>query len=220
MSAMNRLIDETTGYYANQRREMLDFIPSSCRKALEIGCSEGNFGLLLKEKTGAEVWGIEISEKAAATATGKIDKVIPGDFLERSDDLPEHFFDCVVFNDALEHFPDPWMVLEKVRRILSPDGAIVASIPNVRYIGNLVELVLKKDWEYKTGGGILDITHFRFFTRKSIIRLFEDSGYTVTRIEGINATPSWKVGLLSFLSAGHFSDVRYLEFAVVASLKK
>ncbi|MDP4281276.1 MAG: class I SAM-dependent methyltransferase [Bacteroidota bacterium] len=217
---MNNIIDETTGYYTNQRKEMLEFISSSSRKILDIGCSEGNFGILIKNKLNAEVWGIELVEKAASVASRKLDQVIQGDFLEKCGDLPGNYFDCVIFNDALEHFPDPWLVLGKLKRLLAENGSVVASIPNVRYIGNLVELIFKKDWEYKDGGGILDISHFRFFTKKSIIRMFEQSGYTINRIQGINATPSWKVKLLSALSFGHFSDVRYLEFAVVANLKK
>ena len=81
--------------------------------------------------------------------------------------LPDNNFDVVIFNDVLEHFENPWAVLENVKTKLNASGVVVASIPNVAYITNLVELILKKDWRYKPEGGILDKTHLRFFTKKS-----------------------------------------------------
>jgi len=206
------------GYFTNERDEMIPFIPFECNKILDIGCSEGIFGQLLKKDQTVEVWGVEIDEAAASSAREKLDVVIQGDFLEKVDQLPKNHFNCVVLNDALEHFTDPWNLLTAIKPLLSPGGYIVSSIPNVRYIGNLFEILVKKDWEYKSHG-ILDRTHFRFFTEKSIIRLFESSGFSIDRIEGINPTRSIKVRLFSWLSFGFFKDIKYLEFAVVARLK-
>lgn len=45
--------------------------------------------------------------------------------------------------------------------------------------------------------GIFDRTHLRFFTRSSIVRMFEDAGYSMQRIKGIN--PFW--GLLGRCSS-------------------
>jgi hypothetical protein len=43
----------------------------------------------------------------------------------------------------------------------------VASIPNVQYWGVLKDLVFEGDWRY-ADEGVLDVTHLRFFTRRSI----------------------------------------------------
>jgi 2-polyprenyl-3-methyl-5-hydroxy-6-metoxy-1,4-benzoquinol methylase len=204
-------------YYTNVRHEMVHFVPADCKRILDVGCSEGNFGKLLMDRNQAEVWGVELSDDAAAIAGKKLNKVYAGDFRTILPKLPLGYFDCLVFNDVLEHFTDPEKVLRQCLAILSPGGYLVSSIPNVRYIGNLVEVVIKKDWEYKSGG-ILDRTHYRFFTQKSIHRMFNEAGYTVVKCTGINATPSFKTWLLGILTFGHMADVKFLEFATVAKL--
>lgn len=204
-------------YYKNQRNEMIDFIPSDSKRILDVGCSEGNFGECAKKYLNAEVWGIELSEPAARVAADKLDRVFSGDFFSVIGELPPNYFDCIVFNDVLEHFTDPDAVLYQCKNLLVPNGYIVSSIPNVRYIGNLVELIINKDWEYKSGG-ILDNTHYRFFTQKSILKMYRKSGYTVLINTGINPTRSFKTRLLAILTLGHMSDCKYLEFATVVRL--
>jgi len=205
----------TSIYYINKREEMLQFIPEGSKKILEVGCGEGIFASAVKKKMNAEVWGVELSDDAAKKAEKVIDKVFHADFTTIINTLPQNNFDCIVFNDVLEHIPDPFTLLENIKVLLKENGCVVCSIPNVRYIGNLVELLLKKDWQYKDGG-ILDITHFRFFTKKSIERMFSNAGYELVRIEGINPTKSMKVKLLGWLSFGLFSDSKYMQFATVA----
>jgi 2-polyprenyl-3-methyl-5-hydroxy-6-metoxy-1,4-benzoquinol methylase len=82
-------------------------------------------------------------------------------------DLPEEAFDCIVCNDVLEHLITPWQVLGKLAILLKPGGHFVASIPNVQYWGVLKDLVFEGDWRY-ADEGVLDVTHLRFFTRRSI----------------------------------------------------
>ncbi len=214
---MDNTENEKKRYFSNEREEMIPFIPMDCQKILEIGCSEGAFGHLLKIHRVAEVWGVEKEKEAALRAKDKLDYVFQGDFLEIENQLPRNHFDCVVLNDVLEHFTDPWGLLSRIKPLLNPAGYIVSSIPNVRYIGNLYELLLKKDWEYKSSG-ILDMSHYRFYTKKSIIRLFESSGFTIVRIQGINPAKSFKVRLGTWLTLGFFEDIKYMEFAIVARL--
>jgi len=205
-------------YYANRRPEMLPFIPENCRVILEVGCSGGLFGESLKKIRKAEVWGIEPNVEVATYAAIRLDKVITSDLSAALPDLPSGFFDCIICNDVLEHMINPEKILEDCKRLLSVQGYIISSIPNVRYIGNLVELLFKKDWKYKAGG-ILDHTHYRFFTQKSIIRMFTHSGYRIIKCEGINPTYSWKTRLLGPLTFGYFTDVKFLEFATVAQIE-
>jgi len=214
---MDKTFNEKKRYFSNERKEMMPFIPIGCQKILEIGCSEGIFGQLVKIQLAAEVWGVEKEKSAALSARDKLDFVFQGDFLEIENQLPRNHFDCVILNDVLEHFFDPWRLLSTIKPLLNHEGYIVSSIPNVRYIGNLYELLIKKDWEYKSSG-ILDVTHFRFYTKKSIIRLFKSSGFNILRIQGINPTRSFKVKLASWLTFGFFEDIKFLEFALVARL--
>lgn len=209
---------ETVEYYGHARNEMLQFIPAGCHTILEIGCGEGLFGNNLKQLTNAEIWGVEINAEAADKAKAKLDRVLKGDFNNCYIDLPGEYFDCIVFNDVLEHFTYPDIILKECKKLLRPEGAIVASIPNVRYIGNLKELIIKKDWKYKKEGGILDYTHFRFFTQKSILRMFKEAGYKIELIKGLPTKMYWVFYIINFLAVFQLSDTRYPQFAVVAKL--
>ena len=70
-----------------------------------------------------------------------------------------------------------------MRDHLNPKGCIIASIPNILNAGAIYE-ILHGGFEYK-GGGILDKTHLRFFTKKEVVALFQTRGYEITKIFGI-----------------------------------
>jgi 2-polyprenyl-3-methyl-5-hydroxy-6-metoxy-1,4-benzoquinol methylase len=214
-----RIKETNNGYFRNIRKEMLEFIPANRKKYLDVGCGEGNFAALVKENYNAEVWGVEIAEEPAKKASVKLDKVIIGNIEEKLNELPSKYFDCISFNDVLEHFTNPFEILEKIKTKLNENGIVIASIPNVRYIGNLVELLLKKDWEYKSSGGILDFSHYRFFTERSIRRMFMNAGYEIIKIKGINSSTNVKIKIIEFITFGYYSDIKYLEYAVIAKIK-
>jgi len=195
---------------------MLAFVPTSAKRVIDVGCGEGRFGALLKERLGCTVWGIELNAEAAQAATTRLDRVLTGDAIECLRGLTDQSaFDCVVLNDLLEHLPQPELALQAATRLLAPGGVIVASIPNVRYFPVLWDLLVHRDWRY-VEAGVLDRTHLRFFTRKSLPRLFEAAGLRLQHIEGIHAIGSWKFRLLCILSLGYFKDTLPPQFACVA----
>jgi hypothetical protein len=98
---------------------------------------------------------------------------------------------------------------------MNPGGRLVASIPNVRYFFNVVDLAVHGRWDY-TDEGILDRTHLRFFTRSSMTRLLEECGYDQVISAGINPTGSVKFRLVNLLTLGRWSDMKYLQFACLA----
>lgn len=202
-------------YYENERKNMLEFIPPTAKKILEVGCAEGKFSAMLL-RPDREVWGVEMDEKSATIAQQKLNKLIYGDFESAFEQLPKAYFDCIIFNDVLEHIYDPWETINKVKLLLNKEGVLVSSIPNIRYISVFVlEIMLKKDFHYQNHG-ILDRTHVRFFTSKSIVRMFESCDYTIITHKGINPCKSWKEKLFINLTMGLFRDSRYKQFATVA----
>lgn len=205
-------------YQSLKRREMLAFVPDSCKVILEIGCGDGSFSEQLKLERSAQVWGVELNPEVAALAEKKLDKVLCGDLLELIKELPAGYFDCIICNDILEHFVHTSSLIRELKKLLRPDGYITSSLPNFRYVGNLWEILVKKDFEYKNSG-ILDYTHYRFFTQKSIVRMFSDLGFTVVKSEGINPTPSLKVKIFNLIFFNHFSDIPYMQIATLAQLK-
>lgn len=205
-------------YYHAPRNDMLPFVPHGAKRILEVGCAAGEFGALLKRERNAEVWGIELNETMAREAAQKLDRVLVGDALEQIQALSEPRFDCVVCNDVLEHLSDPWTVLRTIPNLLYNGGRVVASLPNFRYVHNLIDIVIKGDFAY-TDSGILDRTHLRFFTKKSILQLFEETGYELEVLQGINPTMSRKFAWLNRLLMNRLEDTRWLQYACVAQAK-
>ena len=160
------------------RVDLIELIPKGARRILDVGCSVGKTGKLLKEKGFEEIFGVEIDPKAAEQAKPFYKEVIVGD-VER-DILPfsKGFFDCILCGDVLEHLVDPWSVLISHKKILADNGAIICSIPNIRFYRVLKSLIFRGRWDY-TDLGILDRTHLRFFTIKTIEDMFRETGFEI-----------------------------------------
>ena len=152
------------------------------KRVIDFGCATGYFSQLLAKK-GCTVTGVEINPEAAKFAEQYCEQVIVADldFVSVTAILPKQAFDVAVFGDVLEHLRNPWKVVSEIRQLLKPEGYVVASIPNIAH-GAIRLALLQGRFEYMDLG-LLDNTHLRFFTRKSVEELFEGSGYFVETIE-------------------------------------
>jgi len=204
-----------TVYLNSHRPEMKKYVPEKAVRILDVGCSDGSFCASLK-RADREIWGVEMNNDAAQKASEVCDFVLIGEFKQIFDQLPENYFDCVIFNDVLEHLYSPWDTIKMVKSLLSTNGVLVSSIPNFRFIANLIEIIVHGEFKYRPEGGILDDTHIRFFTQKSIKYMFEEQGYEVLIHEGIGKRNDWKTKLLYIISLGCMKDVSFREFATVS----
>jgi len=207
----------TSRYHTHARPEMLTFVPASARRILDVGCGAGVFAETLKRREpAAEVWGVEPDAVAHAKSTQVLDHALHG-YFEPGIGLPEAYFDAIVFNDSLEHFPDHRPTLHLARRLLTPGGVLVASVPNVRYWPHFKHYLFEADWRYEDEG-IRDHTHLRFFTRRSLVRSLQEAGFEVLRVEGINPCGRTRLRqrLARWLLPSGMQDMLYLQFAVTA----
>ncbi|NRB48385.1 MAG: class I SAM-dependent methyltransferase [Saprospiraceae bacterium] len=207
-------------YYTNHRREMLPALPSYYSKVLEIGCGKGRFRANLEQPH--EYWGLEPVPAAAEEARAVLDKVLKGTYEEQLDQLPEAYFDLIICNDVIEHMMDHDFFFRSIQSKLTSAGVLVASVPNVRHILHLYELLVQKDWQYKDDG-ILDRTHYRFFTEKSLRSILEQHHYQIEYFQGINKYEgdSFIKGLFGRLVSGVLGkDTLYLQFAIRIKRKK
>ena len=196
---------------------MLKFIPPNVKRTLELGCGNGNFSGLIKNQYKSECWGVELNSQAATQAASRLDKVINADASSCMNDLPDNYFDCIIMNDFLEHLVDPYSILTGLKSKLNPQGVMVLSVPNVRYWENLAELVILGKWEYKQFG-ILDSTHLRFFTYKSLKKMFHDLGFEILTLKGMKHRRTvvgtiMQIFCLCFFNI--FADIRFIQFACV-----
>lgn len=215
LAAAGESLSNSANYYESDRSEMIAFLPSDPGRLLDVGCGEGLFGQAVKKRfPRCETWGVELVTKAAEKAASRNDRVINVP-LEQSD-IPAEYFDVVTMNDVLEHIAWPASTLAEVKRVLKPDGALVISLPNVQFLLNVLNLVLRNDWQYQDSG-ILDHTHMRFYTTKSASRLVEDAGFRVEKIVGINPMrPKWYYRVLFALAPRYFRWMPFYQFAIVA----
>ena len=211
--------NKSNTYYKNTREEMLEFFPTNAKTVLDIGCGEGAFASLIKEKFKTETWGIEYMEDHGKQAEKSLDKVFIGPCENFIEDLPDNYFDVIYCNDVLEHLVDPEWVLEKLQPKLSEQGIIISSIPNMRYHSALKKLVINKSWEYERSG-VMDKTHLRWFTKKSIKNMYERLGYEVLTHKGINKTRSIKPYLYNIPLLFTATDMFYVQYATVAKKAK
>jgi glycosyltransferase involved in cell wall biosynthesis len=156
----------------------LDRLPPS--KILDLGCSSGLLAERLRRR-GHHVTGVDMHELAGIL--GRTDAFFKADL---NDGLPAEIgsdFEVVVAADVLEHLADPSQLLNQVRDVLSPGGTAVFCVPNIaHWYPRLRTAIGRFDYDRR---GILDATHLRFFTRRSIRKLVERQGFVIQRVEPV-----------------------------------
>jgi len=171
-------------YSSIVRDEIIDLIDqeeNNTIRVLEVGCACGATLLQIKNKyRNAELHGIELNENAARIA--KLCASVTAENIENNIlSYEKEYFDYIIFADVLEHLKKPEVVLKNIRKYLKADGKVLASIPNVMHFSVIRDL-LNQRWEYKDWG-ILDRTHYRFFTLKEIEKMFANTGYDITEVK-------------------------------------
>jgi SAM-dependent methyltransferase len=214
-------------YYNTSRPDVACFLPDTFSYTLEIGCGAGGFTRRYLGKA-VERWGIEPNQSAAEAARPSFTHLLCGAYDDVAEQLPDRYFDLVIVNDVIEHMPDHDRFLQDIKRKLAPGGVLVGSVPNVRHFTTLAKLLVAADWPY-SDSGVLDRTHLRFFTKKSLRRTLLENGYQIERLEGIRSIIRNKVkGLpplknlavrcaaaaLVGITFGAYADTQYPQFGI------
>jgi SAM-dependent methyltransferase len=139
-------------------------------KILDVGTAGGYLGKIWRGN-GHCVAGIECDAATAEKAREYYDVFEVAD-IERFAFPYRQEFDYIVFADVLEHLRDPAAVLRKCIPALKESGKIIISVPNIaNWIIRLGLLFGKFDYMDR---GILDRTHLRFFTLRSLKQLLSE----------------------------------------------
>jgi SAM-dependent methyltransferase len=170
---------DQTPVHEQHNPDLLRLVPPTARRIVEVGCSSGALAREYKKvHPGCHYLGIEIVDEYARLARRHCDAVLELD-IEGLDAaaVAEFAADCWIFGDTLEHLRDPWALLRKIRASIPADGQVLACIPNAQHWSVQARLacgVLR--YEDK---GLLDRTHLRWFTRITILEMFEQTGFRV-----------------------------------------
>lgn len=143
------------------------------KKILDIGCYDGTFLNLFKNKTN-KLYGLDASPQSIIRAKkNKIlakpyffDDVSPMPYLNNS-------FELIIAGEIIEHIYDTDYFLSEINRLLKPGGHLLLSTPNIASLGRRIYLLLgispllEISPNYPNSCG-----HIRYFTKDSLKQLF------------------------------------------------
>lgn len=170
-------------------------------KILDFGCSFGTFSRLAARK-GNEVLGIDLNEDSINIAK---------DFFHHPNveyrctnlfetGLPDGCFDGILFFHTIEHLTSFDPFITEFNRLLKPGGYILCATPNAMALNDVMLEWFSfrdKDGKYlirtvKGQPALPDLDHICAFTRQTLVKLFNRTGFDVQSCELIGH-PSTRV---------------------------
>lgn len=158
--------------------DLLQRIPLSARTVLDVACGRGDllaaYGLM---NPTARLLGIDADPASARVARQHLSEVMVTDI--EANPLPFNVpegLDCIVYATILEHLRDPWALLRRHAELLTPNGMMLACLPNMEH-WSFAERLLRGGWDYQAAG-LMDRSHLRWFSLESARRSFIEAGLT------------------------------------------
>lgn len=176
-----RTADYDSGTEANDAsntyfRYLKKHLPYPPTNALDIGTGNGSYLALLKHQGGvSEVAGVEPSQAPILQAAEDIRGNIINDVF-RKELFHEESFDMVSLFQTIEHIPDSLKLLHDIQSIMKNGGCFYLVCHDYRSLVNRV-LGAKSP--------IYDIEHLQIFSKKSVRRLLEKTGFQNIRVFSI-----------------------------------
>jgi 2-polyprenyl-3-methyl-5-hydroxy-6-metoxy-1,4-benzoquinol methylase len=205
--------------------DCIEDLEDSRGKILDIGCGVGYF-LRVAQERGWVVAGVDL-DKAAVDIARQYDIDVRWETVEEmpfSDDE----FDVVTLFNVIEHLPTPRVALEEIRRVLKSRGLFVLETPTgdfhlkyplhllYRLSGGKITRPIRYLYSSRDTGG-----HIYRFSRETITRIFEKTGFEVQRIRA-GENPPFRL----YLSKRNFQKdwpvkaANFLVFSLVFGLVK
>jgi 2-polyprenyl-3-methyl-5-hydroxy-6-metoxy-1,4-benzoquinol methylase len=136
---------------------------------LDVGCGNGALVFTAAE-FGFRTRGLDARPQTIAAIRRLGYEAQQGDFLSIE---IESRVDVISMADLLEHLPDPRASLKKAHDLLTPDGLIFISCPNLNCV----------TWEFldvqKANPYWVELEHYHNFSRSSLMRLLEEEGFAL-----------------------------------------
>lgn len=197
-------------YYEPVRAEVLSAIPENTRTVLSIGCGWGVTEAHLVEK-GLQVCAVPLDPVIPSEARGNGVEIVTGDFAEARNKLAGRQFDCLLLSNVLHLVPEPAAVLSTFGALLSPDGVIVAVVPNTVQLG--------ATWKSMRGEGRIEPvgryekTGVQSSSRRTVRNWFREAGM---RVEEFNNLLRPRARNLSRITLGLIDPWIAFEFIAIA----
>ena len=199
--------------YHSQLKRLKKFAPSKPCRILDVGCAQATLAMQLAQ-AGHKVTAMDLRQDFLDYAQlrwthGDINFVC-GNVLDiDANALPEKY-DLIFANQIIEHLVYPLEMIEALKKLLAPQGRLVITTPNGKYIKNTLPTFTAlgdpKQWEEKQftadGDG-----HFFAYLDTELEDIFQQAGLQFIHSE--NYESPWISGHMKF---------RYLHSALPFSI--
>jgi len=160
---------------------------SSGEAVLDLGCGVGYVAEALESLRGCRVTGVDRMPASSPGVLARMTRYVEHDLNDGT--LPTGLgteFDTILLLDIIEHLRAPERLMETIRRTFSETRPrVILTTPNIAFVALRIGLLLGS-FHYGPRG-ILDLTHTRLFTFKTLRQLLEECGFEIHRIRGIPA---------------------------------
>jgi len=157
---------------------------SAGSSVLDVGCGPGYIGGYLARHKRCRVLGID---KEPVDPVSGMENYIVHDLNSLPLPVDACDYDYILLLDIVEHLKSPEDFMAHIRKTSMDCSApiVLISVPNVAFF--VVRLMLLLGYFNYGKRGILDMTHTRLFTIKSICHLLEQNGFQVLTLQGVPA---------------------------------
>ncbi len=146
---------------------------------LEVGCGNGNFTVFLAEECSA-VMGIDLDAKYVELAQARLRshsgvEIRQGNIFELDTDQR---FEAILLLDVLEHIEDDVAILQRLNRLLQPDGNLIVKVPALNSLYGEMDRA---------------IGHYRRYDKKTLAQAFAKANLATPKTWYFNLAgiPGW-----------------------------
>ncbi len=209
---------------ANPLKQINNLIGNNS-KILDIGSGNGILAEILKKThDNLIIDGIETNKHAAEIAKKFYRNFYYGDFQKIKDKIHNENYDFIVLADVIEHVDNPLSFLQDLRSCVHAKTKIILSIPNVAF-GSVRINLMNGRFDY-VDSGLLEKTHLRFFTQKTIKNMVREADMNIEKFYFLQRnflntdSPSIDINLLSLYQIYKDNLSSVYQFLLVLSLKE
>lgn len=179
-------------YYSERIDVIKANIASKEANIMDFGCTNGIFVKAIIDSGFKNAYGYDVAESLVEEGKKNGLNLFTGDLNDFSEKFRD-FFDMILSYHVFEHLPRPIESINNMHKCLKKGGYMYVNVPHI----NSLQVKIMKE-----KSAIIDPPfHLHYYTKKSIIKLFEDSGFEVIKV----TTPFWEKNTDTYLELKGYS---------------